>query len=571
MTSTVSRTIPVAGSLPVSAEMRSQFGATADDIEALQAGKQDALVSGTSLKTINGSSLLGSGDLVVGGGGGSGTVTSVSVTTANGVSGSVATATTTPAISLTLGAITPTSVAASGTVTGSNLSGTNTGDQTNISGNAATVTTNANLTGPVTSTGNATAIANGAISNAMLANAAVANLSGTNTGDETGARVATLLHAASAKVTLVDADEVNGTDSAASFGLIRTTWINVKAFLKTYFDTLYAPKGAATASGLTMSTNKLLGRNTATTGAIEEITLGTNLSFSGTTLNAAGGGGSGTVTATAGSLTSNAVVLGAGTTDTKVSTGITTDGAGAVTLTPAANTSALTVASHTHTTSNPAISVAQTWNAGAVTFTAWLLNVTNTASAAASKLIDLQVGGTTQFYVAKNGDFSAAAGSVSYAASSGTLTVSQGGVNSALALGASGSLSRNISTGEWLLNSGNASFPITFSMSGTVGQFVTGGFVLTGLLATSAAAPTIASAATIAPAKIITFISGTTTIDTITAPAPIATRGGQITLIPTGAWATSTAGNVALATTAVANKALILTYDTTTAKWYPSY
>ena len=50
-------------------------------------------------------------------------------------------------------------------------------------GNAATVTTNANLTGPVTSTGNTTAIANGAISNAMLANGAVANLSGTNTGD----------------------------------------------------------------------------------------------------------------------------------------------------------------------------------------------------------------------------------------------------------------------------------------------------------------------------------------------------------------------------------------------------
>jgi hypothetical protein len=59
-----------------------------------------------------------------------GTVTSVSVTTANGVSGSVATPTTTPAISLTLGAITPSSVAASGSVTGSNLSGTNTGDVT---------------------------------------------------------------------------------------------------------------------------------------------------------------------------------------------------------------------------------------------------------------------------------------------------------------------------------------------------------------------------------------------------------------------------------------------------------
>jgi hypothetical protein len=43
-------------------------------------------------------------------GDGSGTVTTVSVTTANGVSGTVANATTTPAITLTLGAITPTSV-----------------------------------------------------------------------------------------------------------------------------------------------------------------------------------------------------------------------------------------------------------------------------------------------------------------------------------------------------------------------------------------------------------------------------------------------------------------------------
>jgi hypothetical protein len=46
-----------------------------------------------------------------------GTVTSVSVTTANGVSGTVATSTTTPAITLTLGAITPSSVVASGNVT----------------------------------------------------------------------------------------------------------------------------------------------------------------------------------------------------------------------------------------------------------------------------------------------------------------------------------------------------------------------------------------------------------------------------------------------------------------------
>ena len=73
-------------------------------------------------------------------GGGSGTVTSVSVVSANGVSGSVSNASTTPAITLSLGAIAPSSVAASGTVTGSNLSGTNTGDQSSVTGNAGTAT-----------------------------------------------------------------------------------------------------------------------------------------------------------------------------------------------------------------------------------------------------------------------------------------------------------------------------------------------------------------------------------------------------------------------------------------------
>jgi hypothetical protein len=37
----------------------------------------------------------------------------------------------------------------------------------------------------------------------------------------------------------VDADEVTGQDSANAFSLIRTTWANIKAFLKTYFDTIY--------------------------------------------------------------------------------------------------------------------------------------------------------------------------------------------------------------------------------------------------------------------------------------------------------------------------------------------
>ena len=81
-------------------------------------------------------------------------------------------------------------------------------------GKAATVTTNANLTGPVTSTGNATAIANGAITNAMLANGAVANLSGTNTGDQTlaglgGATDSLVVHLAGSE-TISGAKEITG-------------------------------------------------------------------------------------------------------------------------------------------------------------------------------------------------------------------------------------------------------------------------------------------------------------------------------------------------------------------------
>ena len=92
-----------------------------------------------------------------------------------------------------------------------------------------------------------------------------------------------------------------------------------------------------------------------------------------------------------------------------------------------------------------------------------------------------------------------------------------------------------------------------------------------GVSATGEVAPTIASAGTIAPTKQITFVSGTTAIVTITAPTGIATTGGQITLIPTGIFTTTAAGNIALASTAVVSRALIMTYDATTAKWYPSY
>lgn len=89
--------------------------------------------------------------------------------------------------------------------------------------------------------------------------------------------------------------------------------------------------------------------------------------------------------------------------------------------------------------------------------------------------------------------------------------------------------------------------------------------------AQSASAPTIASAGTIAPTTGIVFVSGAAAISTITPPAPISAGGGAITLIPTGLFTTDTAGNIALASAAVVNRALVMVYDATTAKWYPSY
>lgn len=94
---------------------------------------------------------------------------------------------------------------------------------------------------------------------------------------------------------------------------------------------------------------------------------------------------------------------------------------------------------------------------------------------------------------------------------------------------------------------------------------------LSSFSAVSAAAPTIASATTIAPTTPIAFVSGTTAVVNITAAAPISTGGGAITLIPTGVFTWTTAGNIALAGTAVVSKALTMTYDATTTKWYPSY
>ena len=87
---------------------------------------------------------------------------------------------------------------------------------------------------------------------------------GTNTGDETVPRLATLLHSATLDTSPQDADEIFSYDVGLGL-LLRTTWTNVKAFLNTYFATIFEPiitvlsiaKGG-TNSGAALSNNRIM-------------------------------------------------------------------------------------------------------------------------------------------------------------------------------------------------------------------------------------------------------------------------------------------------------------------------
>lgn len=94
----------------------------------------------------------------------------------------------------------------------------------------------------------------------------------------------------------------------------------------------------------------------------------------------------------------------------------------------------LTIAQGTIT--DPALNLSSTvtWNDAADTFTAWKLDVTNTNSAAASLLMDLQVGGSSKFFARKDGAIALAGASVAdgvnyWAPVDGLLNFAYGGNN----------------------------------------------------------------------------------------------------------------------------------------------
>lgn len=78
-------------------------------------------------------------------------------------------------------------------------------------------------------------------------------LSGSNTGDsatpaETATTIGALINGAGAKATPIDADLVGFVNTEAANILVHATWTNIKAFLKTYFDSIYLAVGGAAAS-----------------------------------------------------------------------------------------------------------------------------------------------------------------------------------------------------------------------------------------------------------------------------------------------------------------------------------
>src|SRR3990167_8077498 len=111
-----------------------------------------------------------------------------------------------------------------------------------------------NLTGALLAANNLSDLANAATARTNLGLGDVENKT-------FAVGVADATHAATSKATPVNADELPLSDSAASFAIKKLTWANVKATLKTYFDTLYQPLSATLTSwaGKTVPTGTVVG------------------------------------------------------------------------------------------------------------------------------------------------------------------------------------------------------------------------------------------------------------------------------------------------------------------------
>lgn len=139
-------------------------------------------------------------------------------------------------------------------------------------------------------------------------------------------------------------------------------------------------------------------------GAVTWLTMGTNLTITGTTLDAASAGGD--VVGPSSSV-DNSIVRFDGTTGKLVqgySSGApTVSDTGVLSATSPIFAGEPTIVHGTITTALSPLSITETRNASGVTFPGIVYNITDTASATASSLLDLQVGGSSHFSFKKAG------------------------------------------------------------------------------------------------------------------------------------------------------------------------
>ena len=208
-----------------------------------------------------------------------GSVSSVSVTAGTGISASVTNPTTTPNITITNTAPDQTVSLSSGTgisVTGTYPSFTITNTGSSVTPAALTKTDDTNVT-----------LTLGGTSNTALLQAVSLTLGWTGTLADSRIASATTWNAKQNAITLT----TTGTSGAATF-IANTLNIPQYQAAGTYITSVGAT-GPVTSSGGTtptistsMATNKLIGRSSAGTGVMEEITVGSGLTPSGGTLSA---------------------------------------------------------------------------------------------------------------------------------------------------------------------------------------------------------------------------------------------------------------------------------------------
>jgi hypothetical protein len=196
---------------------------------------------------------------------------------------------------------------------------------------------------------------------------------------------------------------------------------------------------------------------------------------------------------------------------------------------------------------NASVSITPTWNTTGVVDAGLLINVTNTASGAGSKLFDAQVGGTSEFYVDKTGSVKQLGTETITSSSATSLTVGPSGatnptltVNSSTASGVAGLSVTNAATGGTVAvattdSGSNNNLTIDAKGTGTIGL----GTVSTGVI-------TLGAASTVKSASATAFTAGANG-----ATNPVLTVNANTASVATGISITgaATGGTTALATT----------------------